>query len=1044
MITDKNISRKLRNNNIKDFNTPEEFNEFLSNAYLELGDVRSLQILNPLTGSEWYDSNNIPETITEFCRDPNYLHFVAKHILNVELLPYQCVILQILWNKTLPLVVASRGAAKSFILSVYMTLRCLLHQGANIIIVGAALRQSMVLFHYLEKIWENAPVLRDIVGSRNHPKRDLHMAFWNCGISKALFLPVGSGDKIRGQRACVGPNTLIETNKGLIRIKDSSQYMQDLLIHVGDGEYEQPKYFLQTHPIDAYEITTMGGYNFVCSDIHKVMTTNGWKLGKDLTSDDYLPFENNYEFPNEYLNIDGYDIDENFAFMLGLLVSEGAVSSKHSINLKMIDKVCVDKFQESLLAIDPTFNVRRYEYEAREDKRGWNCKPIFEAGLCNLKFRDTLVKCGLDRVTALNKSVPNCILQSSKSVVLGFLKGLFWGDGSCYLFKDKTRDNNLGIAYYSSSKQLIDDVQVLLQKLGFFAGKASRPSRLSKNPNYFIRLYGYRARELYRLLLIDKWHDAYEKCYKDEKSKGIHTELRVKKVEKLEGKHILYDYTLPKNQCFIGNGFKQHNTHILCDEIASLPPEIFETVVRGFASVRSEGLVDNVIHAHKLKLAGEMGISFNADEVTTEVGISTILKNNQIVMAGTASYTFNHMYKYYQHYTAIIRSGGNRKILKQMFPEMDIKEDIDPSQYAVIQLPYDKLPPGMMDTKILEQGRATMDRSIYANEYGAVFSPDSEGFYLASVIQKATCPITINDKQYNFNALLAGDRKNSYVMGIDPASESDNFAICIEELDDKIGRVVYQWTTNRKKFEKDKLDGKVTVGIEDYNTYCIRHIRMLLRRFNIILVCLDAAGGGLWVKEGLRDPGKMVAGDQIIQDMDEEGPAVGEKILKMIQFSDTLWRKEAHWGLKKDLMDHLVLFPYFDAAEIELDNVARSSNNPYPETMEDTYDEILQLKTEMTFIKYSQTTNATETWDIPKLKGVNAEAIKKTLKKDRFTSLLLANWARRLTIDSQGGPTHYIKECYGGVSRELIDNNPGTYQGISIRNHGGGNRRICY
>ena len=413
-------------------------------------------------------------------------------------------------------------------------------------------------------------------------------------------------------------------------------------------------------------------------------------------------------------------------------------------------------------------------------------------------------------------------------------------------------------------------------------------------------------------------------------------------------------------------------------------------------------------------------------------------------MAGTANFQFNHIYKYYQYYNAIIKSGGNKKVIKQMFPEMSVDEDIDPSQYAIIQLPYDKLPLGMMDQKILEQGKATMDKQIFMMENGAVFPADSEGFYLASVINKATCPVTVNGQQYIFGALLQGDRQKIYVMGVDPASESDNFAVCIVEMDDAIGRVVYQWTTNRKKFEADKRDGLVEEGIEDYNTYCVKYLRQLLKRFNISLICMDAGGGGLWVKEGFKDPKKMLPGDNLIQDMDEEGPATGEKILKMIQFSDSVWRKEAHWGLKKDLMDRLILFPYYDGADIELESINKSSNNSFPDTLSDNYDEILQLKTEMTFIRYNQTTNAQESWDIPKLKGVNAEAIKKTLKKDRFTSLLLANWARRLVIDSRGGPSPYINNSYGGVSKELTNKSQGVYQSVSIKNYSGGNRRICY
>jgi hypothetical protein len=63
------------------------------------------------------------------------------------------------------MLIAARGASKSFLLAVYAILKGLICQGVKIIVVGAAFRQAKVIFEYCENIWYNAPVLRDLVGS---------------------------------------------------------------------------------------------------------------------------------------------------------------------------------------------------------------------------------------------------------------------------------------------------------------------------------------------------------------------------------------------------------------------------------------------------------------------------------------------------------------------------------------------------------------------------------------------------------------------------------------------------------------------------------------------------------------------------------------------------------------------------------------------------------------------------------------------------------------------------------------------------------------
>jgi hypothetical protein len=140
--------------------------EYTNNAWMEIGDVRSLDLTNQMMAPDWDDEKSIPELIVKTCRNAQYLHFVCKYVLNVDILPFQGVILDMLWNKPLPMLIASRGASKTFCISLYVILRALISQGCKIVIAGASLRQSLLVYNYIQEIWDKAPVLRDICSAR--------------------------------------------------------------------------------------------------------------------------------------------------------------------------------------------------------------------------------------------------------------------------------------------------------------------------------------------------------------------------------------------------------------------------------------------------------------------------------------------------------------------------------------------------------------------------------------------------------------------------------------------------------------------------------------------------------------------------------------------------------------------------------------------------------------------------------------------------------------------------------------------------------------
>ena len=131
--------------------------EFLKNAYLEIGDTYDID--TSVTKTFFSEKEKIGEDLVQLFRNKNYLQFTAKHLLGMNRFPYQMSMINTLWNKRLPMILAARGGSKTTMLAVYTVLRAVLDQGVKIVIAGAGLRQSGLVFEAIEQIWKGSPVL---------------------------------------------------------------------------------------------------------------------------------------------------------------------------------------------------------------------------------------------------------------------------------------------------------------------------------------------------------------------------------------------------------------------------------------------------------------------------------------------------------------------------------------------------------------------------------------------------------------------------------------------------------------------------------------------------------------------------------------------------------------------------------------------------------------------------------------------------------------------------------------------------------------------
>ena len=171
----------------------------LNEAYLTKY-VKEEPAYNPLDILRTDDNLEFEKKIAWLLSQPEYFAFLCKHVFNVDILPFQNVILQELWVRKYPMLIATRGGSKTFLLALYSLMRALIMPNRRILVAGAAFRQSKFVHEYMETIWKNAPVFRDLIDQDSKPSRSPDMCEFTVNGSSIKCIPIGTGEKIRGYR----------------------------------------------------------------------------------------------------------------------------------------------------------------------------------------------------------------------------------------------------------------------------------------------------------------------------------------------------------------------------------------------------------------------------------------------------------------------------------------------------------------------------------------------------------------------------------------------------------------------------------------------------------------------------------------------------------------------------------------------------------------------------------------------------------------------------------------------------------------------------
>jgi DNA polymerase large subunit len=155
------------------------------------------------------------------------------------------------------------------------------------------------------------------------------------------------------------------------------------------------------------------------------------------------------------------EVDEEFAWLLGLFVAEGTTSSVcpsiHNADEDLINRAA--EIIESKLDHEPGRRWLNRAYELR-------FPAVFREVLYAMGFEDA------DSYDSSEKVVPDCIRRAPRPVVCSFISGFLAGDGS-----HTSDDNVTTLGFHTTSDDVKDGIVFLLHRLGLVASISEKTDR---------------------------------------------------------------------------------------------------------------------------------------------------------------------------------------------------------------------------------------------------------------------------------------------------------------------------------------------------------------------------------------------------------------------------------------------------------------------------------------------------------------------------------------------------------------------------------------
>jgi DNA mismatch repair protein MutS len=376
---------------------------------------------------------------------------------------------------------------------------------------------------------------------------------------------------------CVSGDTLVFTDQGLMSIRNLmpngaavGEFTQiDCQVRGLIGR-KKATHFYRGGRVATVKVTTRLGYQLEGTPEHRVWMrhpdgSESWKRLGDIDEGDVVAIERQIDLwgdetaidcsaAHSLRNVKRYrlpeNLDEDLAYIMGLLVGDGTLTYSNSIMLSTADDFIAEEYRRIV------HKLFGYHVGCKSNGRDYF--------ITSKQIRVFLASLGLGHHRAHEKHVPLSILKAPRSVVVAFLQGLFDSDGFV-----ENRYGNVRLS--TASIRLAREVQLLLLNLGIIASlrvkkTPARPSyRLSINGTDAIAFHeqvGFRSPRKRARRELDYCHQSAVEC-------GELEAMQTKRyfydyVEVIEFSEAeVFDLSVVDDHAYVANGFVSHNSTFL-------------------------------------------------------------------------------------------------------------------------------------------------------------------------------------------------------------------------------------------------------------------------------------------------------------------------------------------------------------------------------------------------------------------------------------------------------------------------------------------------
>ena len=433
--------------------------------------------------------------------------------------------------------------------------------------------------NYLLK-YQNIPTTMDF---SNEP----YQRCWTKDISEyathynnidVLLAPLVESDF--NKHKCIVGDSLVSTTNGILKISDIVNNKLNLFTEINGNLNNVVNYF-KYEDVKTIKIITEDGYEIEGTPNHKIYINNEWVELQNLKEGNYIELnkpeflQKNYQeitYPmlltkniteDKIKNADDemiprIRINENWGRLLGYLLGDGNYNGTGiSISCDKRHTEVVD----DVINLYKSIGLNPLVCDKKPDKR---CKNILSKEGFGVDIKTTCVNflsiskkygwCGSHGKTF---RVPSVILESPKTVIKEFLKGLFEADGSV--------SNHASVSLCSKDLTLIKQVQILL--LGF---NIQSTIRYSYNKHYKRYYYVLNLRregsEIFKKeigFVSKQKNEKLNNLINTKRSNYFKKQTMTNKISKIEYNiNTVYDIEIENVHSYNANGIINHNSQL--------------------------------------------------------------------------------------------------------------------------------------------------------------------------------------------------------------------------------------------------------------------------------------------------------------------------------------------------------------------------------------------------------------------------------------------------------------------------------------------------